>query len=80
MDAVGNSVPGSGPYQEVAKNLLVEFEATLEAKLQTAAQAGDVQTVLDILVGAQQYGLDALANEAQVCSPQEVEMHHAERR
>ncbi len=65
MDAVGNSVPGSGPYQEVAKNLLVEFETTLEAKLQTAAKAGDTQTVLDILVGAQQCGLDALANEAQ---------------
>ncbi len=65
MDAVGNDVAGSGPYQAFAKNLLAEFEATLESKLQAAAKAGDSQTVLDILVGAQQYGLDELANEAQ---------------
>ena len=65
MGAVGNAVPGSGLLQKAAKNLLVQFEATLESKLIAAAAAGDKQTVLDILIGAQVLGLDALADKAQ---------------
>jgi hypothetical protein len=65
MGAVGNKVPGSGLLQSAAKNLLVQFEATLDLKLQAAAAAGDTQTILDILIGAQIYGLDDLADKAQ---------------
>jgi hypothetical protein len=65
MGAVGNKVPGSGLLQSAAKNLLVQFEATLDLKLEAAAAAGDTQTILDILIGAQIYGLDDLADKAQ---------------
>ena len=64
MGCVGDSVPGSGAYQDFAKNLLVQFETTLEAKLNDAAAVGDSTTILDILVAAQQFGLDALAEKA----------------
>jgi hypothetical protein len=65
MGAVGNAVPGTIAFQNVAKDLLVQFEATLESKLQAAAAAGDQQTVIDIMVGAQTYGLDALQDKAE---------------
>jgi hypothetical protein len=65
MGAVGKSVPGSAPFKDFAKNLLVQFEATLDLKLEAAAAAGDKQTILDILIGAQIYGLDDLADKAQ---------------
>jgi len=66
MGAVGNAVPGTVAFQNVAKDLLVQFEATLESKLQAAAAAGDQQTVIDILIGAQTYGLDALQDNAEL--------------
>jgi hypothetical protein len=62
--AVGNSVPGEGPYQDFAKSLLVQFENALEAKLDAAAAAGDWETVQDIWTAAQQLGLAALADKA----------------
>lgn len=64
MGCVGDSVPGSGAYQDSAANLLVQFETTLEAKLNAADAAGDLQTVQDIWIAAQQLGLDALAEKA----------------
>jgi hypothetical protein len=65
IGAVGNAVPGSAPLKLEAKNLLALFDIALEQKLDEAIAAGDSQTILDILVGAQQYGLDALADKAQ---------------
>ena len=63
VGAVGAAVPGNlGPN---AKNLFTQFEAALEVKLNQAIAANDTQTITDILIGAQQYGLDSLADKAQ---------------
>ena len=56
--------PARAPTRTLAKNLLVQFETALEAELDAAAAAGDFQTILDILVAAEQFGLDALAAKA----------------
>ncbi len=65
VGAVGPSVGGSAPFQQMADSLYTQFGAVLEQKLDAAAAAGDTTTILDILVGAQQFGLTALANKAQ---------------
>jgi hypothetical protein len=65
VGAVGLSVPGSAPLKQFAENLHIQFEATLTQKLNEAVAAGDVPTIIDILIGAQQYGLDGLADLAQ---------------
>ncbi len=65
VGAVGSAVGASAAFQQKAASLATQFEAVLEQKLDAAASAGDTQTVLDVLVGAQQFGLDALANKAQ---------------
>lgn len=64
MGAVGSAIPGSGGYQDTAESLMVQFEATLEAKLDAAAAAGDLQAVQDIWIAASQLGLKALAAKA----------------
>jgi hypothetical protein len=65
IGAVGNSVAGSAALKKEATDLLAYFDTTLELKLDAAIAAKDTQTILDILIGAQQFGLDALANKAQ---------------
>ncbi|MGH2653977.1 MAG: hypothetical protein ACRDHV_06470 [Actinomycetota bacterium] len=65
VGAIGESVPGSAPLKQKAKELLDGFEAGLEQKLDGAIAAGDAPTIIDILIGAQQFGLDALADKAQ---------------
>ena len=65
VGAIGESVPGSAPLKQKAKELLDGFEAGLEQKLDEATAAGDAPTIIDILIGAQQFGLDALAANAQ---------------
>ncbi|MGH2657070.1 MAG: hypothetical protein ACRDIZ_10320 [Actinomycetota bacterium] len=65
VGAVGASVPGSAPLKQKAQELLAGFEAGLELKLNEAIATGDAQTIIDILIGAQQFGLDALADKAQ---------------
>ena len=65
VGAVGPSVSGSAPFQQMADSLYTQFGAILEQKLDQAAAAGDAATILDILVGAQQFGLQALADKAQ---------------
>ena len=64
MDAVGVAVSDSAPYEAFAKNLLVQFGVVLLDKLHAASAAGDQNTIKDILIAAQQYGLGALAKEA----------------
>ncbi len=64
MDAVGVAVSESAPYEAFAENLLAQFGAALLDKLHAASAAGDQNTIKDILVGALQYGLGALAKEA----------------
>jgi hypothetical protein len=63
VGAVGGSVPGN--LGQTAKNLFVEFEAALDIKLTQAIAEGNVPTIIDILIGAQQFGLDSLAAKAQ---------------
>lgn len=65
VGAVGESVPGSAPLKQKAKELLDGFEAGLNQKLDEAISAGDAPTIIDILIAAQQFGLDALADKAQ---------------
>jgi hypothetical protein len=65
VGAVGESVPGSALLKQKAMELLVGFEAGLELKLNEAIAAGDMPTIIDILIAAQQFGLDSLANKAQ---------------
>lgn len=65
VGAVGLDVPGSKPLKDVAQSLFTEFEAALSQKVDAASAAGDDQTILDILVAAQQFGMDALADKAQ---------------
>lgn len=65
VGAVGPSVGGSAPFQQMADSLYTQFGAILELKLDAAAAAGDTATILDILIGAQQFGLTALADKAQ---------------
>jgi len=63
VGAVGGSVPGN--LGQTAKTLLVEFEAALDVKLAQAIGEGNVPTIIDILIGGQQFGLDSLAAKAQ---------------
>lgn len=63
VGAVGNAVPGN--LGQTAKNLLIQFEAALDLKLSQAIADGDVPTITDILIGAQQFGLGSLADKAQ---------------
>lgn len=59
---MGGSVPGN--LGQMANSLLVEFEAALDLKLTQAIAEGNVPIIIDILVGAQQFGLDSLAAKA----------------
>ena len=65
VGAVGLNVPGSKALKDVAESLFTQFEAALSQKVDAANAAGDKQTILDVLVAAQQYGMDALADHAQ---------------
>lgn len=65
VGAVGPSVGGSAAFRQMADSLYTQFGANLEVKLEAAAKAGDTATILDILVGAQQFGFDSLADKAQ---------------
>jgi hypothetical protein len=65
VGAVGLSVPGSPAVKNFAKNLFTQFEAALIGKVDAARAAGDQQTILDVLVTAQQLGMNALADHAQ---------------
>jgi hypothetical protein len=65
VGAVGNSVPGSKAIKDTAKSLHTQLEAALLEKVDQASASGDKQTILDILIAAQQYGMNALADKAQ---------------
>jgi len=65
IGAVGLSVPGNPAVKNFAKNLFTQFEAALIGKVDAANAAGDQQTILDVLVTAQQLGMNALADHAQ---------------
>jgi len=65
VGAVGLSVPGSPTTKDIGKSLFTQFEAALIGKVDAANAAGDQQTILDVLVTAQQLGMNALADHAQ---------------